>query len=148
MTEMPENVRTDIERLMIDYCYNVDALDDLNRFVSLFTDDIVTDMTGIGLPLMKGKDELRAFFDGVFNKMSHHFHFISNFRPDSWDGETGAMTAYVIGMGHAKDGNSVTLQVKYRMECVETEAGWKCRRYTITPMMPLPASLAKIHGEH
>lgn len=148
MTEMPENVRTNIERLMIDYCYNLDALEDLNRFSSLFTDNVITDMSEIGLPLMKDKKELQTFFTSVFKKMSHHFHFISNFRADSWDGEVGAMTAYVISMGQAKDGKSVTVQVKYRMECLETEAGWKCRHYSVKRMMPIPESLEAIHGKY
>ena len=86
--------------------------------------------------------------DGVFETMSHHFHFMSNFRPESWDGKVGAMHAYVIGMGHSKDGNSVAVQVRYRMECIETDDGWKCRHYTITPMMPLPGSLTEIHGDN
>ena len=148
MSQMPEHVRTAIERLMIDYCYNVDALEDMDRFLSIFTEDAVTDMTAIGLPLMKDRSELKQFFDGVFETMSHHFHFISNFRPESWDGKVGAMHAYVIGMGHSKDGNSVAVQVRYRMECIETDDGWKCRHYTITPMMPLPGSLTEIHGDN
>jgi ketosteroid isomerase-like protein len=143
---MPENVRTAIERLMVDYCYNVDAMDDMDRFLSIFTEDAVTDMTAIGLPLMNNREELRQFFEGVFETMSHHFHFISNFRPQSWDGTIGAMQAYVIGMGRAKDGNTVTVQVRYRMECLETSDGWKCRHYTISPMMPMPGSLGEIHG--
>lgn len=147
MSQMPEHVRTAIERLMVDYCYNVDAMEDMDRFLSIFTEDAVTDMTAIGLPLMNNRDELRQFFEGVFETMSHHFHLISNFRPQSWDGKVGVMQAYVIGMGRAKDGNTVTVQVRYRMECLETADGWKCRHYTITPMMPLPGSLTEIHGD-
>ncbi len=147
MPQMPEDVRTAIERLMVDYCYNVDALDDMERFLSIFTEDAITDMTAIGLPLMNNREELRQFFEGVFETMSHHFHVISNFRPESWDGTVGTMQAYVMGMGHAKDGNSVAVQVRYRMECIETADGWKCRHYTITPMMPLPGSLNEIHGD-
>lgn len=146
MPQMPEDVRTAIERLMVDYCYNVDAMDDMERFLGIFTEDAVTDMTAIGLPLMNNREELRQFFEGVFDTMSHHFHFISNFRPQSWDGTVGAMQAYVIGMGRAKDGNTVTVQVRYRMECLETVDGWKCRHYTISPMMPMPGSLGEIHG--
>ena len=148
MTGMPEDVRTALERLMIDYCYAVDGLQDVQPLLDIFTDDVKADLTAIGLPMMNDKSDIKAFFDGVFEGMSHHFHFISNFRPESWDGKVGAMTAYVIGMGRAQDGNTVEVQVKYRMECVETEAGWKCRHYTITPMMPLPGSLDEIHGDH
>lgn len=147
MSQIPDHVRTALERLMIDYCYAVDDIGHLEPLLGLFTDDAVADFTAIGLPLMNGKDDIQAFFAGVFQTMTHHFHFISNFRPADWDGSAGTMEAYVIGMGHAADGNSVTVQVKYRMECVEQDGGWKCRRYTIVPMMPLPGSLEEIHRE-
>ncbi|MDE2561809.1 MAG: nuclear transport factor 2 family protein [Sphingomonadales bacterium] len=148
MTQMPEDVRNALERLLIDYCYAVDGLEDVQPLLDVFTDDAKADLTAIGLPMMNSKADIKAFFDGVFETMSHHFHFISNFRPASWDGSEAAMDAYVIGMGRAKDGNTVTVQVKYRMVCVQQGGAWKCRHYTITPMMPLPGSLDEIHGEN
>jgi len=147
MTPMPDDVRTAIERLMIDYCYAVDDMKDVQPLLDIFTDDAVADFTAIGLPMMKGKGDIKAFFEGVFAMMSHHFHFASNFRPAAWDGSEGTMDAYVIGMGRAKDGNSVTVQVKYRMVCVRMGEGWRCRHYTITPMMPPPGALNDIHGD-
>lgn len=147
MTQMPQDVRTAIQDVMAEYAYAVDALSDIDNLLNLFTDDAQVDMTAIGLPMMYGRDEIKKFFDTVFETMSHHFHFMSNYRPESWDGTVGAMTSYVIGMGRANDGNTVTVQVKYRMECLEQDGTWKCRHYTITPMMPLPGSLTEIHGE-
>lgn len=150
MSQMPEDVRTALERHLIEYCYAVDGLQDVEPLLDLFTDDAVADLTAIGLPMMNGKGDIRGFFEAVFADMTHHFHFISNFRPESWDandsGGVGAMTAYVIGMGASKDGNTVTVQVKYRMECIRQGGAWKCRHYTISPMMPMPGSLDEIHG--
>lgn len=148
MTQMPQDVRQALQDLMTDYCYAVDGLKDVEPLLALFTDDAVADLTAIGLPLMEGKPAIKKFFDGVFADMSHHFHMIANFRPQSWDGSVGAMTAYVIGMGRANDGNTVTVEVHYRMECVEQGGAWKCRHYTITPMMPMPGSLDEIHRDH
>ncbi len=149
MSQMPEDVRTALERHLIEYCYAVDGLKDVEPLLDLFTDDAVADLTAIGLPMMNDKGDIRAFFEAVFADMTHHFHFISNFRPESWDADTGvgAMTAYVIGMGASKDGNTVEVQVKYRMECLQQDGAWKCRHYTISPMMPMPGSLSEIHGE-
>ncbi|MAF28744.1 MAG: hypothetical protein CL820_03700 [Croceicoccus sp.] len=149
MSEMPENVRTALERHLIEYCYAVDGLEDVGPLMDLFTDDAVADFSAIGLPAMTGREEIGAFYKAVFADMTHHFHFISNFRPDGWDADegAGAMTAYVIGMGAAKDGSSITVQVKYRMECVQQGGAWKCRHYAITPMMPMPGSLAEVHGQ-
>ncbi|MGY6638060.1 MAG: nuclear transport factor 2 family protein [Erythrobacter sp.] len=137
MAMMPEPVRAAIERLMVDYCHNLDALSDIDRFAALFTPDAVTDMTAVGFPLMNSRDELASVFAGVFEGLSHSFHAISNFRPESWDGTVGVMTAYVIGMGQPKDGEQVTMHVRYRMECLQTDSGWRCRHYTVTPMMPI-----------
>lgn len=148
MPEMPEDVRHALERHLVEYCYAVDGLQDVEPLLDLFTDDAVADFSAIGLPMLNGKRALRAFYQSVFDDMTHHFHFISNFRPESWkdDEGVGAMTAYVIGMGAGKDGNRVTVQVKYRMECVRQGDGWKCRHYAISPMMPLPGSLEEMHG--
>ena len=111
MSEMPENVRTALERHLIEYCYAVDGLEDVGPLMVLFTDDAVADFSAIGLPAMTGREEIGAFYKAVFADMTHHFHFISNFRPDGWDADegAGAMTAYVIGMGAAKDGSSITV---------------------------------------
>ena len=54
MTTMPEDVRTALERHMIEYCYAVDGLEDVQPLLDLFTDDAVADLTAIGLPMMNG----------------------------------------------------------------------------------------------
>ena len=100
-----------------------------------------------GLPVMPGKAEFKTFYDGVFADMTHHQHYISNFRVESYDGDKATMRAYVQGLGRAKDGNQVHVHVRYRMQCVRTGAGWKCRKYDILAGMPLPGSLEEIHGE-
>lgn len=137
VTSMPDSVRTAIERLMVDYCCTLDALADIDALEALFTPDAVTDMTAIGMPLMEDRSALRGFFEGVFENLSHSFHMIGNLRAERWDGRVGVMSAYVHGMGQPRDGERVTMQVRYEMECIETPGGWKCRRYTVTPMMPL-----------
>jgi len=148
MTAMPMHVRTALQDLMIAYCYAVDKLDDIDALLDLFTEDAVLDFTRIGLPLMNGRADIRRFFDGVFADMTHHAHYISNFRPAGWDGTTGAMTAYVTGLGRSKDGNTVDVKVQYTFEASEQSDGsWKCHRYSMFAMMPLPESLAEIHGE-
>ncbi len=137
MNAMPDHVRTAIERLMVDHCHNVDSLANVDRLLAVFTPDAVTDMSAIGVPVMPDRAALRVFYEGAFGALSHSFHAISNFRPESWDGSVGVMTAYVIGAGHGRDGSSVTMHVRYRMECIAAADGWQCRRYTVTPMLPL-----------
>ena len=140
--------RAALQDLMIAYCYAVDSLDDVEALLSLFTDDAVLDFSPIGLPLMSGHGEIRKFFEGVFSDMSHHAHYITNFKLDRCDGDTASMRAYVIGLGRAKDGNTVDVKVRYTFDAVRIGDGWKANRYSIFPMMPLPNSLAEIHGDH
>ena len=80
--------------------------------------------------------------------MTHHAHYIANFKPVSYDGTSGAMTAYVHAFGRSKDGNTVEVKVQYTFEATrQADGGWKCHRYSMFSMMPLPGSLAEIHGE-
>ena len=144
---MPRDVREALADRVTEYCYRVDTIGAVEPLLDLFTDDAIADFSAIGLPLMNGKGDIRAFFTGVFDMMTHHFHLASNIRPESWDGTTGVVTAYVIGMGRAKDGNSVTVQVRYRMAFVQAGGEWRCNHYHITPMMPLPGSLEQIHAD-
>ena len=146
-SEMPANVRAAVEKLMIDYCYAVDDLNDVEDLLAVFTEDATADFTAIGLPLMEGKQAIREFFTGVFARMTHHFHFIGNFRPASWDGTEAVVDAYVIGMGADSTGNTVEVQVRYRMMCCEVDGRWLAHEYRITPMMPLPGSLDEIHAD-
>ena len=148
MVSIPIDDRIALQDLMTDYCYAVDRLDDIDGLLALFTPDAVLDFSAIGLPLMKGHGEIRRFFAAAFAEMSHHAHYISNFRPIRYDGDTGAMTAYVTGLGRSKDGNTVDVKVQYTFDAVRTADGWKARGYSMFSMMPLPASLAEIHGEH
>jgi ketosteroid isomerase-like protein len=148
MSNMPLDVRIAMQDLMTAYCYAVDKLEDVDGLLSLFTEDAVLDFGKIGLPVMNGHGDIRAFFDRVFKDMSHHAHYITNFRPESFGGDTAVMSAYVIGLGRAKDGNEVAVNVQYKFEAVQTAAGWKAKRYSMFSMMPLPGSLSEIHGEH
>ncbi|MFA7439855.1 MAG: nuclear transport factor 2 family protein [Sphingomonadaceae bacterium] len=147
MIDIPLEDRIALQDLMTAYCYAVDKLENIDVLLSLFTDDAVLDFTAIGLPLMNGKGDIRRFFEGVFADMSHHAHYITNFRPIRSDAEGGAMTAYVIGLGRSKDGNEVEVNVQYTFDAVRTADGWKVRRYSMFSMMPLPGSLAEIHGD-
>ncbi|MDR2856999.1 MAG: nuclear transport factor 2 family protein [Novosphingobium sp.] len=147
MSRIPLEERIAIQDLMTDYCYAVDKLTDVDDLLALFTEDAVLDFSDIGLPLMRGRAEHRAFFESVFADMSHHTHYISNFRLDSYDGSKATMRAYVQGLGRAKDGNEVLVHVRYRMDCVKQQDGWKCEQYFILGGMPMPGSLTDIHGD-
>lgn len=148
MAQPPIEERIALQDLMTDYCYAVDKLTDVEELLDLFTDDAVLDFTGVGLRKMGGKSEFKQFYDEVFADMSHHQHYISNFRVESYDGDKAVMRAYVQGLGRARDGNEVLVHVRYRMDCVKVADQWKCQKYWINSAMPLPDSMETIHGEH
>lgn len=116
----PIEERIALEDMMTEYCYRVDALDDIPAVLELFTDDAVLDFSAIGLSAMNGKPAFRAFYESVFADMSHHCHYISNYRLDSYDGETASMRAYARGMGRSNDGGMVDVDVRYRMNFQRT----------------------------
>ncbi len=133
---MPETVLRAIKDLMAEYSHNLDAMEDAEKVVAIFTPDAVVDFSAVGFPAMNGEDEIRGFFAGLFPAMAGQFHDMANFRPASWDDEVAIVETYVIGMGQPKDGDLIHVQVKYRWECIETANGWRCRHFTLKPMMP------------
>jgi len=147
MPQCPIEERIALQDLMTDYCYAVDGLQSVDELLALFTEDAVLDFSDIGLPAMHGRAAHRQFYDGVFADMSHHTHYISNFRLVSYDGDKAVMRSYVQGLGRSKDGNEVQVHVRYRMDCVKQAGEWKCAAYYIYAGMPMPGSLAEIHGE-
>lgn len=146
MTQIPIEERLALQDQMIAYCYAVDKLTDVEELLDLFTEDAVLDFSAIGLPAMNGRAQYKKFYDDVFADMTHHTHYISNFRVVSYETDKAVMSAYVQGMGRSKDGNEVHVHVRYHMDYVMTDSGWKCERYRILPGMPLPGSLDEIHG--
>lgn len=147
MSKVPVEDRIALQDLMTEYCYAVDKLTDLDDLLDLFTDDAVLDFSDIGLPAMNGKARFREFYQTVFADMTDHQHYITNFRVASYSGDTAVMTAYVQGLGRAKDGNTVEVHVRYRMDCLKVGDAWKCSAYYILKGMPMPESLTEIHHD-
>lgn len=145
-TPIPVEDRLAIQDLMVSYCYAVDTLSDVGAVLAVFPEDGVLDLSGIGLPVCRGHAEIAAFFEGVFRDMSHHAHYLTNFRFRDYTGNAAQATAYVIGMGRARAGHEVAVHGRYHFDAVRTPAGWKCARYSMDFTMPLPGSLMEIHG--
>ncbi len=135
--DMPRDVFVALSDLMTEYTYAVDNRRSGEDVAVLFTDDAVIDFSDVAFPTMRGREEILAFYNSLVENMAWEFHMPANLRPDSWDGEVGAITAYVIGMGRPKQGDGVEVQVRYRMECVQQGDAWKCRHFSLKAMMPV-----------
>lgn len=138
--------RLALEDVLNAYCAAIDSLSDMDGLLACFTEDAVLDLGGINLPRFDGHAGIRQFFTQVFADMTHHAHFVSNFTVARMDGDTATCTAYVMGMGVARDGQSVLVYVKYFLDYVRTASGWKLSRFAESGLMPLPESLTGIHG--
>lgn len=138
--------RLALEDVLSAYCAAIDSLSDMDGLLACFTEDAVLDLGGINLPRFDGHAGIRQFFTQVFDDMTHHAHFVSNFTVARMDGDTATCTAYVMGMGVARDGQSVLVYVKYFLDYVRTPSGWKLSKFVESGLMPLPESLTGIHG--
>ena len=138
--------RLALEDVLNAYCAAIDSLSDMDGLLACFTEDAVLDLGGINLPRFDGHAGIRYFFTQVFEDMTHHAHFVSNFTVARMDGDTATCTAYVMGMGVARDGQSVLVYVKYFLDYVRTPSGWKLSHFAESGLMPLPESLTGIHG--
>lgn len=134
--EVPQSIAKAVKRLMVDYFYGVDWRREAEDVVSLFTQDAKIDFSSVGFPIMDGQSAIREFYAGLVVGMSHQFHDMANFRLVSWDGKVAVAEAYVLGMGKSNGGDDVLVHVKYRWECIETATGWRCRHFSLAPMMP------------
>jgi len=128
------------------YCTAVDSLSDMAGVLNCFTEDAVFDLSGINLPRFEGHAQIRQFFEQVFADMSHHAHYCSNFAIDRLDADEALCRAYVIGMGVAKAGSSVHVNVRYQLDYLRTSSGWKIKSFNEAALMPLPPELTGIHG--
>lgn len=134
-----------LQDLVTAYCYAVDKLGDVDGLLALFTEDAIVDLSPIGLPSIRGREAIRAFYDGVFGMMTHHAHYMTNFMVRRLDGDQAVVRCYVMGMGNARDGSSVLVYVDYEIDCQRTAQGWKFSKFYEKPLMPLPAILGVLH---
>lgn len=61
----------DLRSLLDRYVHAVDGRD-WDGFATIFHDDIVCDMQGVGLPLTTTLDELRSCFSSIQHPVAHH----------------------------------------------------------------------------
>lgn len=138
--------RAAIKDVLIAYCSAIDTLSDMDGILSCFTEDAVLDLRGIDLPCFNGHEGIRGFFSQVFADMTHHAHFVANFRLDRLDGDEADCRAYIMGMGKARSGLEILVYVHYKLAFRRTADGWKISYFDEGLLMPMPESLTQVHG--
>lgn len=130
--------RQAVQDVITDYLVAVDELTDVEAVLKCFTDDAVFDMTGINYPAFSGRQALEKFFSQVFNDMSHHAHYATNFKLDSISEQEAHCRTHVIGMGVTKDEQEVLFYLQYHLQMRKISNTWKISNFRGQSLMPLP----------
>jgi hypothetical protein len=138
--------RTALHDVLIAYAFAVDSLSDMDGLLGCFTEDAVFDLSGLNLPRYHGHAGIRGFFAQVFADMTHHAHFVTNFRVDRLEGNEAKCRAYIMGMGKARSGLEILVYVLYNLEYRRSGESWKISYFDERTLMPMPESLTAIHG--
>jgi len=134
--DYPLNERIALEDLLVAYAHAVDSMYDLDGICAVFLEDAVFDLSAIDFPKLKGHQEIRGFFRNVFEAMSSHAHYLSNFAITAYEGDTASVRAYIVGKGKYKAGGEITVYGRYYFDVVRTAHGWKAARYSIDYLIP------------
>jgi uncharacterized protein (TIGR02246 family) len=120
------NDRDAITDLIYEYCRTLDAMD-LDRLVSLFTEDCVVDY-GPG-PGMRSETRagLRADLERMWRwaRTSHHS---SNVQIRFLSEDRATARSYVIAWHERPDGTTATMMGQYLDELVREAGGWRIAR--------------------
>ena len=117
-----------IERLTYEYAIAVDTFQ-LDALMDLFLPEAVFD-PGPGHPpenFMNNRDEIRAFFQGLFDVSTHLYHAATNHIIDI-DGDTATGTVYYLAKGVTTSGGGFGAHGYYADTYARTADGWKFRR--------------------
>ena len=92
---------------------------------TIFTADVVFDVTDIGLPTVRGLDALIEYWDGprAFHPAAH---LITNVYVEALDVDAGVVRSRLL----AVQGDGKVATGCYRDEVVRTPAGWRIARRT------------------
>lgn len=137
MAELTLADRAGVMDAVIAYADAVDRLDDPGAVAACFTPQGVLDLSCAGVAPIAGHDALRAFFTGSFAGAAHHAHHVSNFAFGPRAGDSVQAVCHVLGRVIGKDGSSLTIHGRYRLEMQHTAAGWRIARLTMELLLPL-----------
>ena len=137
--------RVALQDLITSYCRHLDELEDLERVAECFTEDALLDLSGLDLPVARGKSEIRAFFKTVFESMQYEAHYSTNFTIEDLQENTARCFTYVIGHGLSKTGVKALVHAKHVFHCLRTDSGWKISHFEEPLLVPLPDKLEALY---
>lgn len=125
MVTIPAEDHLAIQELAYRYAYHADRKE-WDAVLDLFVDDCLFDETSIGIPLMDGKDAIRAYFNGdLIASVDYFVHYVTNHIILDYSGDHARGTCYILGTGKLKDGTKVDVTGHKDDEYVKVEGRWR-----------------------
>lgn len=128
--------RLALQDLISSYCIHIDEGQDVDAIADCFIEDAVLDLSGLGLPVITGRQNIRTFFVSVLASTECNAHYSTNFRINRLQGDEADCQSYVYAVGVAKDGSDILVYAKHQFECVRTSQGWKIKHFTEPYLVP------------
>lgn len=125
-----------LQELIHTYCIHIDEAKDVDAIVDCFVNDAVLDLSGLGLPVVTGHQDIREFFISVLAGTECNAHFSSNFRINRLEQDEADCQSYVHAVGTAKDGSDILVYAKHQYRCVRTAIGWKIKHFSEPYLLP------------
>lgn len=134
--------RLEIAELPARFCHHSDY-EEYDRFADLFTDDVVTELVGVGE--YRGLDaQVRHARDTATWTSGHAWHIAANLWIEATP-DGAAVHYYMLGMLRTGSADSGQVNTTGRMvdHVVRTASGWRIRRRELTMDRPMtPPDLA------
>ncbi len=124
-----------IRTLTARYGLAVDTFD-LEGVMAVYADDATLDLTAVGMPVLEGKDALRAFYDGSIQGMEHQVHLVANHILDLDGSDAAHGTHYVLANARTKDGTTIVVHGLHTDTYRRGPSGWQVATRTLTTLSP------------
>ncbi|PRB84140.1 nuclear transport factor 2 family protein [Pseudomonas sp. MYb185] len=128
--------RLALQDLIHSYCIHIDEAKSVDAIVDCFVDDAVLDLSGLGLPVITGRNDIHEFFVSVLAATECNAHYSTNFRINRLEGDEAECQSYVYAVGVAKDGSDILVYAKHQYHCLRTNKGWKIKHFSEPYLMP------------
>ncbi len=138
--------RAELEDVLLRYYYAVDSMRDIDGLVDCFTEDAEFDLVDLGLSVLRGRQEIRTFFEGAFSTTAWHCHHVSNFHIVAQSATDAQARGYVFAKARGNDGLQIEVNCCYDLTYVRTAEGWKISRFDEDSLIPLGSEIAELHN--
>lgn len=129
----------DIQGLVADYAFYYDRFES-ERAAATFAEEGSFDLTGLGIPLLVGREAIESLFIKMHTSvLDHQIHLMGGQRIQRLEGDHASGYAFFNARSRLKTGVEADLNGYYEDEYLRTSEGWKFasrREVNLLPPMP------------